>query len=162
MPYLKSDTQNKIITIDDSLSISKKSSYAISNNLGGLMIWALGYDYVDGDQKLIQSMKYNYLGVSAELNPDKYSLDIVNYPNPFNSQTNFKYDVSIDAFVSLVIYDVKGSPIKTLVSEYQMSGPRIVPWNGTTDSGKIISSGVYLYRFNYGQRLQTKKMIFIK
>ena len=52
VPYLKSDTQNKIITIDDSLSVSKKSSYAISNNLGGLMIWALGYDYVDGDQKL--------------------------------------------------------------------------------------------------------------
>ena len=162
VPYLKSDTQDKIITIDDSLSISKKSSYAISNNLGGLMIWALGYDYVDGDQKLIQSMKYNYLGVSAGLNPDKYSIDIVNYPNPFNSQTNFKYDVAIDADVSLVIYDLKGSVIKTLVSEYQMSGPRIVPWNGTTDSGKIISAGVYLYRFNYGQRSQTKKMIFLK
>ena len=54
------------------------------------------------------------------------------------------------------------SVIKTLVSEYQMSGPRIVPWNGTTDSGKIISAGVYLYRFNYGQRSQTKKMIFLK
>ena len=126
VPYLKSDTQNKIITIDDSLSISKKSSYAISNNLGGLMIWALGYDYVGGNQKLIQSMKYNYLGVTPGLNPDKYSLDIVNYPNPFNSQTNFKYDVSIDAFVSLVIYDLKGIPIKTLVSEYQMRGPRII------------------------------------
>ena len=162
VPYLKSDTQNKIITIDDSLSVSKKSSYAISNNLGGLMIWALGYDYVGGDQKLIQSMKYNYLGVSAGLNPDKYTLDIVNYPNPFNSQTNFKYDVDIDSYISLVIYDLKGSIIKTLVSEYQMSGPRIVPWNGTTDSGKIISTGVYLYRFNYGQRSQTKKMIFLK
>lgn len=162
VPYLKSDTQDKIITIDDSLSISKKSSYAISNNLGGLMIWALGYDYVDGDQKLIQSMKYNYLGVYSGLNPNKYSIDIVNYPNPFNSNTNFKYDVDIDADVSLVIYDLKGSIIKTLVSEYQMSGSRIVPWNGTTDSGNIVSAGVYLYRFNYGQQSQTKKMIFLK
>ena len=107
-------------------------------------------------------MKYNYLDVSSGLNQDKYSIDIVNYPNPFNSQTNFKYNVDIDAEVSLVIYDLKGSVIKTLVSEYQMSGSRIIPWNGTTDSGKIISAGVYLYRFNYGQRLQTKKMIFLK
>ena len=90
VPYLKSTSEDKIITIDDSLSVSKKSSYAISNNLGGLMIWALGYDYVGGDQKLIQSMKYNYLGVSNGINPDKYSINIVNYPNPFNSQTNFK------------------------------------------------------------------------
>ena len=162
VPYLKSTSEDKIITIDDSLSVSKKSSYAISNNLGGLMIWALGYDYVGGDQKLIQSMKYNYLGVSNGINPDKYSINIVNYPNPFNSQTNFKYNSEIDAYVSLVIYDLKGSIINTLVSEYQMSGSRIVHWNGTTDSGKSISAGVYLYRFIYGQSSQTKKMIFLK
>lgn len=162
VPYLKSTSEDKIITIDDSLSVSKKSSYAISNNLGGLMIWALGYDYVGGDQKLIQSMKYNYLGVSNGINPDKYSINIVNYPNPFNSQTNFKYNSEIDAYVSLVIYDLKGSIIKTLVSEYQMSGPKIVSWNGTMNSGKSISAGVYLYRFIYGQSSQTKKMIFLK
>ena len=123
-------------------------------------------DAVDGNLESHEiSLSSDYavtVVLAADGYPDKYSLDIVNYPNPFNSQTNFKYDVSIDAFVSLVIYDVKGSPIKTLVSEYQMSGPMIVPWNGTTDSGKIISSCVYLYRFNYGQRSQTKKMIFLK
>ena len=162
VPYLKSETQNKIITIDDSLSVSKKSSYVISKNLGGLMIWALGYDYVDGDQKLIQSMKNNYLGISGALNPDKFSIDIFNYPNPFNSQTNFKYELEDDAYISIFIYDLKGTLIKTLVSEKQMSGSKIVPWNGATDSGNIISSGVYLYRFNYGKRTQTKKIIFLK
>jgi len=162
VPYLKSETQNKIITIDDSLSVSKKSVYAISKNLGGLMIWALGYDYIDGDQKLIQSMKNNYLGISSPINPGKFSLDILNYPNPFNAQTKFKYDVEMDAYVSLIIYDLKGVVIKTLISEYQKSGSRVTPWDGTTDSGGNISAGVYLYRFNCGDRSQTKKIIFLK
>ena len=61
VPYLQNTSQTKIITIDDSVSVSIKSGYAISNNLGGLMIWALGYDYIGGIQKLIQTMKYNYL-----------------------------------------------------------------------------------------------------
>ena len=84
VPYLQNTSQNKIITIDDSLSVSIKSGYAISNNLGGLMIWALGYDYIEGEQKLIQSMKYNYLTAAADPNPDTYSISMLNYPNPFN------------------------------------------------------------------------------
>ena len=50
--------------------MSIKSEYAISNNLGGLMIWALGYDYIEGEQKLIQSMKYNYLITHLNLPKD--------------------------------------------------------------------------------------------
>ena len=68
----------------------------------------------------------------------------------------------MDAYVSLIIYDLKGVVIKTLISEYQKSGSRVTPWDGTTDSGGNISAGVYLYRFNYGDRSQSKKIIFLK
>ena len=162
VPYLQNTSQNKIITIDDSLSVSIKSGYAISNNLGGLMIWALGYDYIGGEQKLIQSMKYNYLTAAVDPNPEKYSISILNYPNPFNSQTNFRYNVNENSDVSIVIYDVKGAVVKHLVNEYQTKGPRIVTWNVTADIGKTVSSGVYLYQARIGGSVLTKKMIYLK
>ena len=162
VPYLQNTNQNKIITIDDSLSVSIKSGYAISNNLGGLMIWALGYDYIEGEQKLIQSMKYNYLTAALDPNPEKYSINMLNYPNPFNSQTNFRYNVNENSDVSIVIYDVKGAVVKHLVNEYQTKGPRIVTWNVTADIGKTVSSGVYLYQARIGGSVLTKKMIYLK
>ena len=162
VPYLQNTSQNKIITIDDSLSVSIKSGYAISNNLGGLMIWALGYDYIEGEQKLIQSMKYNYLTTTVDPNPDQYSISMLNYPNPFNSQTNFRYTVNENSDVSIVIYDVNGSVVKHLVNEYQTKGPRIVTWNVTADIGKTVSSGVYLYQARIGGSILTKKMIYLK
>ena len=162
VPYLQNTSQNKIITIDDSLSVSIKSGYAISNNLGGLMIWALGYDYIEGEQKLIQSMKYNYLTTTVDPNPDQYSISMLNYPNPFNSQTNFRYTVNENSDVSIVIYDVKGAVVKHLVNEYQTKGPRIVTWNVTADIGKTVSSGVYLYQAKIGGSVLTRKMIYLK
>ena len=162
VPYLQNTSQNKIITIDDSLSVSIKSGYAISNNLGGLMIWALGYDYIEGEQKLIQSMKYNYLTTTVDPNPDQYSISMLNYPNPFNSQTNFRYTVNENSDVSIVIYDINGSVVKHLVNEYQTKGPRIVTWNVTADIGKTVSSGVYLYQARIGGSVLTRKMIYLK
>ena len=162
VPYLQNTSQTKIITIDDSVSVSIKSGYAISNNLGGLMIWALGYDYIGGSQKLIQSMKYNYLELVDDLNPEKYSVNLVNYPNPFNSGTNISYKVEENSQVDIVIYDLKGTVIKKLVNEYQTKGPRLVTWDATTDIGKTVSAGVYLYRARIGSAVTTKKMIFLK
>ena len=162
VPYLQNTSQNKIITIDDSLSVSIKSGYAISNNLGGLMIWALGYDYIEGEQKLIRSMKYNYLTTTVDPNPDQYSISMLNYPNPFNSQTNFRYTVNENSDVSIVIYDINGSVVKHLVNEYQTKGPRIVTWNVTADIGKTVSSGVYLYHAKIGGSVLTRKMIYLK
>jgi len=162
VPYLQNTSQTKIISIDDSLSVSIKSEYAISNNLGGLMIWSLGSDYIESEQILIQSMKYNYLKSENNPNPDTYSINILNYPNPFNSQTNFSYMVTVSSEVSIVIYDVKGAVIKHLVNEYQTNGPRVVTWDAITDSGKTISSGVYLYQARIGSSILTRKMIYLK
>jgi chitinase len=162
VPYLQNTSQTKIISIDDSLSVSIKSEYAISNNLGGLMIWSLGSDYIESEQILIQSMKYNYLKSENNPNPDTYSINILNYPNPFNSQTNFSYMVTVSSEVSIVIYDVKGAVIKHLVNEYQTNGPRVVTWDAITDRGKTISSGVYLYQARIGSSILTRKMIYLK
>ena len=162
VPYLQNDSQTKIITIDDSMSVSLKSEYAISNNLGGLMIWALGYDYIESEQKLIQSMKYNYLKIDNDAYPNRFSINFLNYPNPFNGQTNFSYDLPETSDVSIVIYDIKGNIVKHLVNEYQTKGPKIVTWNATAKNGEQVSTGVYLYRLIIGNKVLTNKTIYLK
>ena len=162
VPYLKNTTEDKIITIDDSLSVSIKSGYAISNNLGGLMIWALGYDYIDGTQKLVQSMKYNYLDVDVDPNPDKVSINIINYPNPFNPVTSLRYDLSEDELVNITIYDMLGNVVNNLVYTNQSSGYKSIQWNATNNKGAPVSAGLYLYTIQAGKFRQTKKMVLLK
>ena len=162
VPYLKNTTEDKIITIDDSLSVSIKSGYAISNNLGGLMIWALGYDYIDGTQKLVQSMKYNYLDVDIAPNPNKFSVNIINYPNPFNPITTLRYDLPKATNVIITVYDMMGRKVKNLINTNQNSGYKSVIWNGTNDNGEIVSGGMYFYSIKTNTFSQTKKMVLLK
>ncbi len=62
----------------------------------------------------------------------------------------------------MVIYDVLGREVKTLVSENQAPGFHSVTWNGRNDFGIKVNSGVYLYTLKAGQLLESKKMILMK
>jgi hypothetical protein len=88
--------------------------------------------------------------------PDKFTL-YQNFPNPFNPVTNIRYDVSKSAQVKLVVYDILGREIKTLVNEYKTPGSYQLNFNG---SG--LSSGTYFYRIQAGDFVQIKKMVLIK
>lgn len=93
--------------------------------------------------------------------PQEYALQ-QNYPNPFNPTTNISYQIETASNVSLIIYDVLGSKVKTLVSGYQAPGYHTVTWNGRSDFGGKVNSGVYLYTLKAGQLLESKKMILMK
>ena len=64
--------------------------------------------------------------------------------------------------VILKIYDVLGREIKTLVNQEQTSGVYEVIWNGDNELGNKVSTGVYFYRIDAGDFVQTKKMMLIK
>ena len=55
-----------------------------------------------------------------------------------------------------------GKVIKTIINEKKSSGSKFIYWDATNNQGKPVSSGVYLYRIEVGNFMQTKKMIFIK
>ncbi len=64
------------------------------------------------------------------------------------------------ANVSLIIYNYLGQKIRTLVNEYQSTGNHSVIWDGTTNTGESVSSGIYLYQININNTsIYTKKMI---
>ncbi|MCD6246726.1 PQQ-binding-like beta-propeller repeat protein [candidate division WOR-3 bacterium] len=86
-----------------------------------------------------------------------------NTPNPFtiNRNTSIKYMLKSDCYVSLNIFDISGKLIKRLVSEKQNSGWHIVKWDGRTDSENKLKPGVYFYKINAENYINTKKMILL-
>lgn len=97
----------------------------------------------------------------AELPPVSFTLG-QNYPNPFNPTTTIAYDLDAAAPVALVVFDVSGRKVTTLVDEMTFPGPHEVRWNGTDDAGAHMASGVYFYRLTAGSSIQTRKMILLK
>lgn len=85
-----------------------------------------------------------------------------NYPNPFNPVTTIHYSLDRTEQVTLEIYDLLGHKVRTLVSGLQESGEYQVQWNGTSEAGQPLSSGVYLYRLVSGNRVESRKMMLLK
>ena len=93
--------------------------------------------------------------------PGSYSL-LQNYPNPFNSTTTLRYDLAGQSNVNIIIYDMLGREVKTLINQTQDAGFKSIQWDATNDYGKQVSAGVYLYRIQTGGYMQTRKMVFLK
>jgi hypothetical protein len=86
-----------------------------------------------------------------------------NYPNPFNNQTIIKFELKKSETVVLVIYDINGRAVKTLVgSEALDAGQYSFNWDGKSDAGKDVSSGVYFYRLSTRSEDKTMTMILEK
>lgn len=95
--------------------------------------------------------------------PKAFSLS-QNSPNPFNPSTTIKYQVPEGqaAKVQIVVFNVRGQKVITLVDELKESGDFTVNWNGTNTSGQRVSSGVYFYRMSAGEFSAVRKMVIVK
>jgi len=93
--------------------------------------------------------------------PETFSLS-QNYPNPFNPVTQIKYALSEDSYVKLTIYNILGRKVITLVNERQVAGYKMVRWDSRSLSGNEVASGIYFYRFQAGDFMQTRKMVLIR
>ena len=85
-----------------------------------------------------------------------------NYPNPFNPNTQIQYALPTDANVSIVIYDLMGRQIRTLVNQQISAGYHSVMWNATSEMGSPVSAGVYIYTITANDFRDVKKMILLK
>ena len=85
-----------------------------------------------------------------------------NHPNPFNPITTIRYDLPEDGPVSIIIYDLMGREVKTLVNQVSAPGRYSVNWNGRNKWGKQIASGMYFYRMETPGFQSVKKLIFLK
>ena len=80
-----------------------------------------------------------------------------NYPNPFNPSTTISFDIPNTSHVTLIVYDVLGRKIKSLVDEVKSPGEYKINWNASGLAG-----GTYFYRLKAGSFVETKKLVLLK
>ncbi|MBU4446678.1 MAG: T9SS type A sorting domain-containing protein [Candidatus Marinimicrobia bacterium] len=85
-----------------------------------------------------------------------------NYPNPFNPVTTISYDLPEKGHVELIIYNIRGERVKTLIKGFQEGGSYQLNWDGRDQNSEILSSGIYLLQISTGKYLKTNKMVFIR
>ncbi|MGB2768618.1 MAG: FlgD immunoglobulin-like domain containing protein, partial [Candidatus Zixiibacteriota bacterium] len=85
-----------------------------------------------------------------------------NQPNPFNPVTQITYQLPEACQVRVTIYNVRGQRVRTLHDGRQSAGRHTLNWDGRDTGGRLLSSGIYLYRLEAGQFHQTKKMTLMK
>ncbi len=85
-----------------------------------------------------------------------------NFPNPFNSATLITYHLSSPGPVQLVIYNVLGQPVRTLVDGSQTAGTYQIRWDVLDQRGVSLSTGIYIARLSYPGGMQTQRLLYLK
>ena len=100
--------------------------------------------------------------VTAVVNiPTEYGLD-QNYPNPFNPETKISFALPSAGNIRLAVYNLLGEEIATLAEGAYPAGGHSVAWRGVDRHGRMVASGIYLYRLEAGSVVLTRKMMLVK
>ncbi|MBT5830389.1 MAG: T9SS type A sorting domain-containing protein, partial [Candidatus Latescibacteria bacterium] len=85
-----------------------------------------------------------------------------NFPNPFNPDTIIPFAVSDPTPVMLTVYSSLGQVVRALVQDVVQPGYHQLIWDGRDNTGKLVSSGVYLIRFQHGNFVDVRKALLVK
>jgi len=132
----------------------------VVSDWGNYEYWVTAVDH-NGNESEFSEIAGIQLSVEEELIPDEFALS-QNYPNPFNPSTQIRYALAENTKVTVTIYNMLGSKVRTLVNNYQDAGFKNVLWNATNDNGASVSAGMYIYTIQAGNFYQAKKMILLK
>ncbi len=131
------------------------SSLPIGDSYGPVLICKLG----DGSDILLHNLISPFITDVQEDDlkiPQEYSLE-QNYPNPFNPTTTINYSIPDQTHVSLKVFDVLGRELEVLVNKEQPQGNYEVEFNASS-----LTSGVYFYKIEAGDFVDTKKMVLLR
>ena len=112
----------------------------------GILDWAA--DVVSIDNEVVNT-------------PDKFSLK-GNYPNPFNPSTNILFTLGVASDVTVKVFSILGEEIVTLHNGNMIPGTHSLRWNGLTNNGFNVASGVYFYQVDVAGQVKTGKMMLMK
>ena len=169
-----------IETVDIELSVDGGSTWTeIVNNASSqfdAFRWQVPETYSDNCLIRVKDHAFNQVSdVSSQAFTITYPLDIdsesvgirnislnQNFPNPFNPSTTISYSLPERGSVNIAIYDVNGRLVKTLRDGPQESGSHQIVWDGTTENGLALNTGIYLCKLNAAEFSETIKMVYLK
>lgn len=149
-------------------AIQYEGKFGPSSRPGKLVNFGFPYEtiYPESDRNRILERIVNFFGVTTSIKetaedvPGEFLL-LQNYPNPFNTITTIQYYLPYQGNVQLVIFNLLGEKMRTLVSEIQPGGLHTVQWDGTNENRSKVTSGLYYYRLKAGNNGLTKKMMLV-
>lgn len=83
-------------------------------------------------------------------------------PNPFSAQTTLEYGLTQQSLVTVSVYDMMGRKVSTLVNGQRPTGTHTVTWDGRSDDGRTLASGVYMMRMQAGDRAVTRRVTLVR
>ena len=155
-PYFFIDRNNNVLVIaGDTVQVGEQVSFA-----QGVLTFSFGSHKIEiRDLSDIGTTTGVRDAVKAQ--PLSYALE-QNYPNPFNPETRIYFEIPVQQHVKLIVYNMRGQQVRTLVDDQYAAGRHIVNWDGRDNSGNRMPSGVYFYRIKAGDYIAHKKMTLLK
>lgn len=135
---------------------SRQERVDMSSGEANIMLEQDAAPQIDPDSWILKKIVYADQSVNRNNTPARYFLE-QNYPNPFNEQTNIRFGLKSTSHVNLIIYNMRGEKIETLISSAYPAGDFTVSWDGKNNG-----SGTYIYKIEAGEFAQSKKMILIR
>ena len=155
----------------DSFTYTKLSSAQLHQKFIGILIGDVDGSWVNSERTLAKptdNMDRILIEYLVQLNSEIHDPEIneyhlaQNYPNPFNPTTSIGFKLAEAGPVQLIIYNVLGQRVRTLIDEYVKTGSHHVQWDRMDDSGKMVGAGVYFYQMRVNNFTQIKKMLVLK
>ncbi len=113
------------------------------------------------DDLTVQKIGVTSVNNNHEMMPANFQV-FQNYPNPFNPTTTINFALPQSSNVRIVIYDMLGREVRTLVDGNEVAGMHSIVWDGRNNFGSQVASGTYIYRVVAGSFTAVKKMILLK
>ena len=86
----------------------------------------------------------------------------INFPDPFRSGTTIRYGLHASGVVKLRVFDIQGRLVRQLLGGYQVAGEHLVSWDGRSDGGAFLESGVYLVRLDASGTVMSHRVRLVR
>ena len=130
------DSDDTRMVLSDADAQAVESSFISSS-------WTVGDGTLDNEQPLLYKLS-------------------ANYPNPFNPSTTIDYSIATAGEVNIIVYDMMGREVRTLVSDFATPGSYSVVWDAVNNNGLAVSAGMYVYKMISGDFVEVNKMLLVK
>jgi sugar lactone lactonase YvrE len=101
------------------------------------------------------------LGDRTDALPQGFRLE-QNHPNPFNSSTTIRFELPSSTEIDLAVFNLAGQKVVTLAQGHREAGTYSLKWDGRDDDERELASGVYLYRLEADERVETRKLLLLR
>lgn len=163
------ESENFVLQRDGMLqgySNTVNNSFSDEFELKVFVGYELGIEVLCSEQFILNTGFYEFESLIVNVENDVINdshIIIQNHPNPFNPSTSIFFSIPDNSNIELLIYNLKGQKVKTLIEEQMPKGSHSIIWEGDNESGKNVSSGIYYYKLNVnGNTASVKKCLLLK